>query len=203
MSEQVERILVIDWETTGLRDYDDPSPKFSKGPQGIQLGAVVCTPSNNWKIEGEFITNVKWLGCYYTNLFWSDQAYGVHGISKKELVDAPTPQQAGEDFIGFLGNHFDLTKSIRTGGHGVEFDLYFTRQLLFFAGLLGKSSIRFKHQELDTRTLGYFLWGTSHSDILFSKVLNKPHRKAHNALEDAKLTVEIFAAAQEKLTDIR
>ena len=203
MSELVKKVLVIDWETTGLRDHKDDTPRFDKGPQGIQIGAVVCNPDNNWEIEGEFISNVRWMGDYYKDLFWSDQAYNVHKISKEMLLEAPTPPQAGAAFVEFIGNHFDLSKGIQVGGHGVEFDIYFSRQLFSFAGILDKTPVRFGHQELDTRTLGYFLWGTSHSDILFSKILGKKQRKEHNALEDAKLTAEVFAAAQKKLISIR
>jgi len=202
MTKSIERVLVIDWETTGLRNWRDPSPAYYKGPQGIQLGAAIVEPENDWKTIGEFKSNVKWLGVDWPALTWAETAYNVHKISMEELIKAPHPFEVTSLFVEFLKEHVDIDKSIRLAGHGVDFDKYFLIQLFYLAGSLQDIPIHFNHRELDTRTIGQFLWGTSSSDILYHRVLGVENREVHDALEDVQLTIELFKAAKLKIDTI-
>ncbi len=197
-------ILIIDWETTGLRNWQDEHPAYFKGPQGIQLGAVVCD-MHDWSILGEFETDVKWLGNTDTNkgrwplLEWAHEAYRVHKMSKEHLSIAPEPSEAAELFVDFVREHFNSDRKVRIGGHGVDFDRYFCMQLFYFAGMIKKPPFQIGDSELDTRTVGELVWGTTHSDILFNNVLGEKRNGVHNALDDAKMTAMVFREAFRKV----
>jgi DNA polymerase III epsilon subunit-like protein len=193
--------LVVDWETTGLRQHETPSRSYLEGPQGIEIGAVLVELPNFEPI-GEFSSRVKFLGQahgisysgpIYESLTWSDEAQRVHGISPNDLIDAPSPNEVADCLIKFILNTAHIEdphkQPIMICGHNPAGDAYCVRQLLFLGG--EETKLRFHHRMIDSFTLGYMLLGTKSSNELFEMVSGVV-RGTHNALEDARLTLAAF-----------
>jgi len=186
------KVLVGDWETSGLPDDE---PRFDYGPQGIQMGfCVVEDPYDRWEIVDEFRADVKWLGTTqqyegeHCHLTWSPEAERVHGISQASLLTKPHPEVIAGGLIPILQRHW-VGEKIIFAGHNPWFDLYFTKQFLWFAGV--SREVRLDHRMLDSSTLGFFTLGIANSDDLFLATSGS-RRGKHDALEDARLTVGAF-----------
>lgn len=189
--------VVIDWETTGLRDPKSPSVNFLEGPQGIEIGAtLVYLPEV--EIISEFSSRVRFLGSHkgieygpYAGLTWSEDAEKIHGIKPMDLAKEPLPLVVAEAFTTWIrtgGNIDDPQKTpVMICGHNPGGDEYFTRQLLFFGG--EENGIRFHHRMIDSFSLGYFVLGVKSSDELFERV-SGVQRKIHTAMEDSRLTTQ-------------
>jgi DNA polymerase III epsilon subunit-like protein len=186
------KVLVGDWETSGLPPDE---PRFDEGPQGIQMGfCVVEDPYEKWEIVDEFRADVQWLGPTQTtqglhpDLVWSSEAERIHGITQASLLTKPHPQMIAQGLVPMLKRHWPGEKII-LGGHNPGFDMYFTKQFLWFAG--ASREVRLDHRMLDSSTLGFFTLGISNSDDLFLATSGS-RRGKHDALEDARLTVGAF-----------
>lgn len=198
-------VLVLDWESSGLRDEKSTDANFIEGPQGIQIGAIVVDPNNDWKEIDHFESNVRFIGKHkriiygsHDGLTWSEDAERIHGLTIKSLIHAPVPSTVGHNFVSWLSKYFDPDDSIMMAGHNpFSVDRYHTLQLLWFSGL--SDSIKLHHMMLDTATLGYFVWGNGSSSHLFDVVLGA-NRKEHNALEDARLCNGILRKASKYIT---
>jgi DNA polymerase III epsilon subunit-like protein len=193
--------VVVDWETTGIRQHETSSLTYMDGPQGIEIGAILVELPKFDPIA-EFSSRVRFLGqahgiAYggprYEGLTWSDEAETIHGISVNDLVSAPTPQEVSNRFVRFVLDNAGIDDPRKTPimvcGHNPAGDAYCVRQLLFLAG--DETKIRFHHRMIDSFTLGYMLLGTKSSNELF-KLVSDVTRGTHNALQDARLTLAAF-----------
>lgn len=155
---------------------------------------VVEDPYEKWEIIDEFRADVQWLGPtqYYKgshpDLVWSPEAERVHGITQASLHQKPHPQMIAQGLIPMLKRHW-VGEKIIFAGHNPWFDMYFTKQFLWFAGV--SNEVRMDHRMLDSGTLGFSTLGTTSSDDLFLATSGS-RRGKHDALEDAKLTVSAF-----------
>jgi DNA polymerase III epsilon subunit-like protein len=193
--------LVIDWETSGLRQHETPWRTYMEGPQGIEIGVVLVELPQFHPI-GEFSSRVRFLGQargldyggdIYQHLTWSEEAEVIHGISPIELMNAPTPNEVAQRLVRFVLNTAQIEDAhkhpIMICGHNPAGDAYYLRQLLFMGS--EETKLRFHHRMLDSFTLGYMLLGTRSSNELF-KTVSGVVRGTHNAMEDARLTLAAF-----------
>lgn len=203
--------VVIDWETTGLRDPKAPSVNFIEGPQGIEIGAtLIYLPEV--EVIAEFSSRVRYMGSHrgieygpYSGLTWSDDAEKIHGIKAMDLAKEPLPPVVAEKFVTFVKTNAGIDDPQKTPvmicGHNPEGDAYFTRQLLFFGG--EENGIRFHHRMIDSFSLGYFVLGAKSSTELFERV-SGVNRKIHSAMQDSMLTTEalktIYQICRERKT---
>ena len=191
--------LVLDWETTGLREHRVPSMSYLEGTQGIEIGATLV-----WLPEVEeistFTSRVRFLGVHkgvqyggdaYKHLTWSEDAERIHGIKPQDLAKEPRPSDVAEKFVSWVKTSAGIDDPHKTPimfcGHNPDGDMYYTRQLLFFGGY--ENSLRFHHRMLDTFSLGYFVLGAKSSTELFERVSGVT-RKIHTAMEDSMLTTQ-------------
>jgi len=100
-------------------------------------------------------------------------------------------------------------------GHNPTFDIRFTNQLLATVEFVFTDEpliaakrtpsftiIEMHHVKLDTSALGFIVFGLYKSDLLFDKIGGEEYaRGEHNALMDAKMTVETCQAIK-KLVEI-
>jgi hypothetical protein len=193
--------IVIDWETTGIRQHETPWRTYLEGPQGIELGAI-AVKLPEFEPLGEFSARIRFLGSRngiayggpeHEQLTWSDEAQAVHGISVTELAKALTPVEAAGNFLRFAHSVTGIADfhkhPVMICGHNPASDAYYLRQLLFLGGVERK--IRFHARMLDSFTIGYMLLGTKSSTELF-KHISGVVRTTHNALQDAQLTLNAF-----------
>lgn len=196
--------LVIDWETTGLRNQEVPWLNYLEGPQGIEIGAILVSLPDFQPIS-EFHSRVFFLGTHngisyngpaYEKLTWSSDAEKIHGITLPALSHESPPFNVADKFVKFVNTHVaDTSKQpIMICGHNPAGDAYFTRQMLFLGGMERK--IRFHHRMLDSFTLGYLLLGAKSSDELFERT-SSVKRNIHSAIEDARLTLHAFQTIYE------
>lgn len=196
MSQRFNRILVGDWETTGIPDPFNLEP-YVTGPQGIQCGmAVVEDIYDTWEIVDEFQMTLKWLGPDkdvadpdLPGMTWNEGAYRIHGMSKTYLREMPHPEDMASPYRKFLSKSFSPGEPMLFCGHNPSFDMYFNYQFILFSGLVDDASIRFHHRLLDTFTAGLFALGLANSDELF-EAAGCPPRSDHNAMEDVRHTVQ-------------
>lgn len=191
--------LVLDWETSGLREHKVPSLTYLEGPQGIEIGATLV-----WLPEVEqiatFTSRIRFVGshkgieygsCAYNELTWDENAEKIHGISIHDLLNEPSPLAVARQFVSWVKTNAGIDDPQKTPvmfcGHNPDGDMYYTRQLLFMGG--EENGLRFHHRMLDTFSLGYFVLGTKSSDELFHRV-SGVERKIHSAMEDSLLTTE-------------
>lgn len=193
--------LVIDWETTGLRQHETTWQTYLEGPQGIEIG-VIAVELPAFTPVAEFTSRVRFLGQrhgiayggpHYERLTWSDEAQLVHGLSAHDLVHEPMPSEVADKLVRFVHSSFGIDDPqkhpVMICGHNPAGDAYYVRQLLFLGSVQDK--IRFHHRMLDSFTLGYMLLGAKSSNELFQRVSGTV-RTTHNALQDAKLTLDAF-----------
>jgi hypothetical protein len=193
--------LVVDWETSGIRDQEVPWLNYLEGPQGIEIGAIlVYLPT--FEPIAEFVSRVcflgiangvSWGGPRYERLTWSTEAERIHGMTPAGLADEASPLLVAEKFVKFIKKNARIDdpqkRPIMLCGHNPSGDAYYTRQLLYLGGVERK--VRFHHRMMDSFTLGYLLLGAKSSNELFEKT-SGTKRGIHSALEDARLTLQAF-----------
>lgn len=189
--------LVIDWETSGLREVKVPYLAYLEGPQGIEIGATLVWLPEVEEI-GTFTRRIRFIGSHrgiqygadaYKNLTWSEDAEQIHGMKTTDLLKESSPAVVAEEFVSWVKTNTGITDPYKTPimfcGHNPEGDMYMTRQLLFLAGL--ENHLRFHHRMLDTFSLGYLVLGTKSSSELFYRV-SGVKRNFHSAMQDSMLT---------------
>lgn len=171
--------LSFDWETTG----SDWEYKFSTHKyQGITLGMVIFDFANLMPIADKYI-EFKFDS---EKFIWTKEAEAIHGLSIEYLRQNGLSREEGlVQVLEFLLKWFGPDPVIPVLGHNVEFDIAFMQELFQSHELHFKPA----HRKFDTASISQVLFGNSRSDFLFD-TLGLDKRGLHNALDDAKLTLE-------------
>lgn len=169
----MERIVVVDVETTGL--------SMRRGGRVIEVGAVVIEDGS---VVAELATLIS------TGAPISYGAFRVHGISEEMLLDKPGPEEVWPEFLAFVG-------SASLVAHNASFDSAFVRHELHLLGhrlpncwhctvrLARKKLPHIPNHRLDTvyrHLFGQFPAGT----------------QRHRALDDARMTAQVWGELTRK-----
>ncbi len=184
-----QRVVVIDWEASGIPSDLDMKVNYENGPQGIDLGAVVLE-TDGWKRIGEFSSRVKFL----FGMEWNPAAERVHGIRMTDACNGPSPHTVMERFDSFLAQFFHRDRPILMAGQNPSMDRWFTHQLFWLAGHRDHFPWRFHARMLDTFSLGYLCWGCTTGNELYERVCGV-QRTQHTAYEDACLGATVIREA--------
>jgi DNA polymerase III epsilon subunit-like protein len=169
----LDHLLVIDFETTGL------DPRIRKH-QPISAGAIV--------IERKTLVSVEeiYLECAFdeTQFEWTQSAERIHGLSIDYLSSKPSMQDAATELLRLLVKYWNQGDAITLVGHNPHFD---SKCFNIWMDSIDVK-VRQSHRKLDTFSVGFAVFGAETSDDFFKHV--GVVRNSHNALEDAKATVE-------------
>lgn len=166
-------ILLIDFETTGV-DLEKSLP--------IQLGAVLLD-KNSLDEKDSFLSYIK-----QDLSTMSSESQQIHGITERDLVDAPSPKEVINKFIEKFGTEVYLASWSQM------LDQSMIIKLLNDAD---KDIYTYDYHYIDIWSISYLeMAKNGHGDIIRSEdAFNffglKP-RKAHNALEDCRHTAELL-----------
>lgn len=174
-----EKVLAFDCETTGLTfGGDDPSINH----QALSWGLIVADADTLKPIE-ELYIEIQWDG----KSKWSKRAEQIHGLSKDYLKkNGLTKQEAVEQIGSLILRHWGPNVCVHTLGHNsITFDMWFLKRLMREFGI----ELKFGNRHYDTNSMGWISFGIFNSDDLF-KECGIERGKVHNALEDARCTLE-------------
>lgn len=184
--------LCLDWETSGADFGKDSSINY----QGLTFGAIIFNTEDFSEVE----TMYREIKFNDTKYVWSAEAEAIHGKSREHLEQhGVTQEEAAVDLIELISKYFAGSKVLFLG-HNPEFDRRFTNQLVKTVGFEfsvekepgDRTQIEVHHVMLDTSAAGFITVGLYKSDLLFEK-MGFPARGAHNALDDARMTLQTCA----------
>ncbi len=195
------KLLVVDTETAGLDAREHSILSFA---------AVIYQDGG---IAGKFYTLVKEPLFCIENLTDEEKANGirdafeVNGIRLTDLLDAPEPWLAAQQFVNWLARN-ELYGQQTLAGHKVEFDVSFLRRLWRLAGATDFEA-RFGHRYLCTQSAALLLeqagrlslpgGNASLDNVAGALGLVARTPGYHNALDDALLTAQVLKRLIEKL----
>jgi len=182
---RINKFLCFDSETTGLcfNNYDPSIDPITGGIyQAISWGLIISDTAH-YEPERELYVELKW----DPNTIWTREAENIHGLSKDYLEEhGKTNEEAAEEIGTFLFETFS-TDAIPIAGHRIPgFDFWFLKR--FFED----NDIPFKIRQnffLDLFPIGAVVLNAFSSNEIFD-ALGFPPRQKHNALEDARMTLE-------------
>ena len=185
---EIDRILAMDCETSGINWDAGKSHTLATvatGQQAVSWGMVVADTKDYLPIA-ELYVEIKWNG----KSNWDVKAERVHGMSKEYLEEhGLSEEDALYDILEFIMEHFPRNKPIYCLGHNVaSFDIPFLKDLMFRHDIKG---LKFGHRHFDSFALSMGTVKEFDSPTLFKRV-GLPDRKDHNALEDAKYSLEVY-----------
>jgi len=182
-----EKILAIDCETTGIsKGTDDPSI----GQQAVSWGIIVADAQTLLPIE-ELYVEIKWnkhsLAAKKRDPEFGTGASKIHGLTSKYLEkNGLDEEDAVVKIASLIIKHWGSDLPVKLLGHNVQmFDLPFLRAMLRRHDI----EIIFPHRHYDSNSVGFVVVGSFTSDDLFD-TMGLPERKDHNALEDARMSLE-------------
>lgn len=180
------RLLGLDMETTGLAyNADDPSfnPRTKEYYQPVSVGLIVVDADTLKTIE-ELYIEIKWDG----KSVWNKKAEQVHGLTKEYLQEhGVTYEDAVVQIGNLLLDHWGPDSPIHILGHNPWFDLCFFRRLMRTQDI----DLKFGNKMIDTNSLGFAVFGTYNSTDLFDMIGVRHSSGKHNALTDARNSVEV------------
>ena len=184
----IDKILVMDCETSGLNWNGGKSAQkhdVSYGYQPVSWGMII-TDTETYEPIDELYVEIKWNG----EAKWDERAERIHGLSKEYLEEhGMEEEEALVEIIEFIMKHMDIKKPIYTMGHNVaSFDLLVLKDMLKRYELSG---LKFGFRHFDTFSLSMGTVKEHDSTKLFKK-LGLPPRSTHNALEDARYSLEVY-----------
>ena len=171
-----EYYCFIDLETTGS-DYANDYP--------IQIGAILVKIGNF-----EIIKKYSSLINVPEGVIISKKAKEIHGLKKEDIKNAPKPKKVLKDFFNEFGTDYAFA------GWNVCFDVSFFRKICIENGFNNQyKKINFHH--LDVQSIAKYLKikGNIEGEISLinlCKTYNLKRLKNHDALEDAKLSLEVL-----------
>ena len=166
----------IDLETTGS-DYTNDYP--------IQIGAILVD-IQNFKILKEYSSLVN----IPEGIIITEKAKEIHGLKKEDIKNAPKPEKVLEDFFSEFGTDYAFA------GWNVCFDVSFFRKICIENCFNNQyKEINFHH--LDVQSIAKYLKikGNIVGEISLTnlcEIYNLRRLENHNALEDAKLSLEVL-----------
>ena len=182
------RALLIDWETSGSSWGGDSSIEY----QGITFGAVVFDTTTFEEVDALY----RELHFDDAKYKWTEDAEKIHGKSRAYLAEHGVPrEEALADLMELILKYWAPGSKILVAGHNVSFDNDFTFQLFRDHGLEG--ALKLHHVVIDTSGLGFVLIGEYKSDAVFNLLGGLSERAAHNALEDARVTLTVLRNARQ------
>jgi len=169
----MDRILVVDTETTGL--------SVRHGGRVIEIGAVAV---ENGQIVAELSTLIN------TKTAISYGAYRVHGISEQMLAGKPAPEEVWPRFVEFVGTSPLVA-------HNAAFDSAFVQHELRRLGIAFDNpwhcTVRLARRKLPRllnhklETVYRYLFGGLPEDV-----------RQHRALDDARMAARVWVELQEE-----
>lgn len=181
-----DKILVVDWETTGS-SFESLAETFRRF-QGISVGLIIADSQTFQPIK-ELYLEIQFEADKYE---WTDRAEEIHGLTREHLAEhGVTAEEAACEIASFILENFGTGKVV-VAGHNVEFDIEATKQLMERFNI----HLNFHHMAIDTSPLGFVTLGLNRSDDLFGFFAGTD-RKAHNALEDAGLCLMVLRTIRE------
>jgi len=171
-----EYYCFIDLETTGS-DYTNDYP--------VQIGAILVKIGNFEIIKGySSLINIP------KGVIISKKAKEIHGLKKEDIKNAPKPKKVLKDFFNEFGTDYAFA------GWNVCFDVSFFRKICIENGFNNQyKEINFHH--LDVQSVAKYLKikGNIEGEISLRnlcKTYNLKRSENHDALEDAKLSLEVL-----------
>jgi len=191
-------IFAADCETTGLcfknYDYNENvvhNPKSGEHHQALSWGLMVVDAATfEVKDEAYFMVkpNENSLRQRAADKNFGRKAEQIHKLTFEKLEAEGMDESDVVVEIGkLIVKYFGTDNAIKLLGHNVMFDMQFLRELFQRHGI----NIKFGTRIFDSNSLSYGTVGAWNSDDLFS-TMGFTHRETHNALEDIRLTVEMF-----------
>jgi len=118
---------------------------------------------------------------------WTIGAEKCHGLSYDYIMKQQSMEEAATELFGFLiKNGMKSDDYLILIGHNVDFDI---RCIIAWMNSINVK-LRISHRKVDTFPLGFGLFRSLDSDMLFKEV--GVERDAHNALEDAEAALDAF-----------
>lgn len=171
---QVQRYVVFDCETTGLKPSLDVI---------LSIGAVT--------IEQDAICVSKSLELYLHQTYFNKDTVGIHGILKEGNEEKTVEQDAIIHFLDFI-------KNATLVGHHINFDVQMINQALHRMGL-GKLKNHLMDTDAMYRKLKN-LQDTEHSSLdALGALYNIQMKDRHTAHGDAFITALLFLKLKTKL----
>jgi DNA polymerase III epsilon subunit-like protein len=171
--------LAIDHETSGS-DFGGDS---SKTYQSIAFGAVIASVETLEPVE----TLYREMHFDDTRYQWTAEAEKIHGLSREHLAAHGVPrEEALADLLDLILRYIGTESKIMFGGHNVDFDIAFTEALAADFGV----QLKVHHVKLDTSSTAFICIGEYRSDDVFEFFTGKVRTGAHDALDDALMTLE-------------
>lgn len=178
-----KRKCIIDFETTGSNLFvDDP----------IQIGALLVDEDRGVVSEfSSFILPSK-------NVKNSQRAFEIHGISLKDLKNAPTQNEILKMFFSIFGYDYSFA------GWNISFDIPFFKKMCYENGFQHEyDKIDYRHLDIQSvcQTLTKLSIVDRNLNSLsdFTSYFNIHRSKKHDALEDVKITYKLYLKAFELL----
>jgi len=194
-------VLAIDCETTGMCFDTDASDsrvfnnETGEKHQALSWGLVVAELETYEQVEGaELYFELKWNHATRRqrrdNPNFGVFAEGIHGLTYAHLEEYGISEINGATQIAeLIARFWQPDEDIRTVGQNVHlFDVRFLLDMLEQGG----RRISFGSRHLDTFSLAMGTTRAPNTDAMLVAVGLGERTGHHNALEDAKLTLEVF-----------
>jgi DNA polymerase-3 subunit epsilon len=169
-------ICFIDFETTGIDVFRD---------EPIEFGAVLV--DYNLNIKNEFSSKMS----INKSVYLTKRAFNIHNISIEDLDNSPNQKEVVNKFFIEFGTDF------RLGGWNTSFDVSFLRKMCHKNGMM-VSYNKINHRHIDIQSLGFLAVELGLVDLSINSLSDWVNyfgfnrSITHTALEDAKLTFEIY-----------
>jgi DNA polymerase-3 subunit epsilon len=169
-------ICFIDFETSGIDVYKD-SP--------LEIGAVLMDSSGSYISEFHSYIRPR------TNRCFSKESIDIHGLRPEILLNAPTQREVLAEFFKLIGTEF------RFGGWNINFDVSFFKSMCHFCEMEDDFN-KINHRHLDVQSINYLLNQLNLFEMSLNSLtelsnyfsINREVR--HSAIEDAKITAQIY-----------
>lgn len=188
-------LLAVDCETTGLCYHSSSPVKNSKTKehhQAISWGIIVADSSTLKPVE-ELYLEIKWNDISKKQKakdpLFGRNATKIHGLTQQHLDKNGISEDQAVAQIGELILKYWGPKScIKCLGHNVQsFDVPFLNDMFERFNI----KLNFGNRHYDSNSIGFATVNSWNSNDLF-ETLGLNNRTQHNALEDAKLSLESF-----------
>jgi len=171
----------IDWETSGYRAPANKSASYADVHQGLSFGAKVIN-MRTFEVAEELYLEIQ----YNPKYTWDEGAARVHGLTKERLSNGVTQEEAAVALANMIIKYFGTSEVILIG-HRVYFDRDYTDQLFETIDI----KMQWHPTLIDVSAISSIFLEMSKSEDIF-QLLGMPPRKAHNAMEDITMSVEVL-----------